>query len=241
MFLVGNHVIKKHLLIIVAALISTSVQANDCVILLHGMGRTATSMNKVEKALEKVGYKIWNKTYASTEKPIKELAENHISLGLNYCKKQQAESIHIVTHSLGGILIRVYLQNNTIHNLGKIVMLSPPNKGSEVADLLKDWKLYQWMTGPAGQALGTTPNSTPNSLKPIKAPIGIITGKRSSDPWFSPFIPGDDDGKVSVESAKLKEMTGFLVVDAGHTFIMHNTIVIEQIKQFLAQGRFKEI
>lgn len=229
---------RKYLFIISVALISTTAQASDCIILLHGMGRSAFSMNKMEKELEKANYIVWNKSYASTKKSIKELAEGHIPLGLNYCQDQQADTIHFVTHSLGGILIRSYLQKNTINQLGKIVMLSPPNKGSEVTDLLKDWKLYQWATGPAGQSLGTEATSIPNSLTPVKAPIGIITGKRSSDPWFSPVIPGDDDGKVSVESAKLEEMTDFLVVDAGHTLIMRNSFVIKQIQYFLSQGRF---
>ncbi len=110
-----------------------------------------------------------------------------------------------------------------------------------MVDLLKNWSLYQWMTGPAGQVLGTEPTSVPNSLGPIKAPIGIITGKQSSDPWFSPFIPGDDDGKVSVESAKLEEMADFLVIDSGHTFIMRNAFVIEKTKLFLNQGTFEKV
>lgn len=230
---------KRYALILAMAFMSAAVHSSDCVILLHGMGRSALSMNKMAGKLEEANYITWNKSYASTRKPIKNLAFNHIQSGVDYCQTKKAKSIHVVTHSLGGILIRIYLQDYIIKKLGKIVMLSPPNKGSEVADLLKDWKLYQWMTGPAGQVLGTNSTSIPNSLKPIEAPIGIITGKRSSDPWFSPFIPGDDDGKVSVESAKLKEMIDFLVVDVGHTFIMRDAFVIEQTKTFLSLGKFK--
>ncbi len=229
---------KRYLFVMVISLISTLSHASDCVILLHGMGRSATSMNKMESQLESAGYTVWNKSYASTKEPIEDLALTHVQSGVDYCQTQQAESIHVVTHSLGGILIRVYLQDNLIKNLGKVVMLSPPNKGSEVADLLKDWKLYQWLTGPAGQSLGTEKTSIPNTLKAINAPIGIITGQHSSDPWFSVYIPGDDDGKVSVESAKLEEMHDFLVVDAGHTLIMRDSFVIQQTKTFLQEGKF---
>ena len=115
-----------------------------------------------------------------------------------------------------------------------------PNKGSEVADYLKDTKLYQWVTGPAGQQLGTNSDSLPNRLEAIDATIGVITGKNTSDPWFSPLIPGKDDGKVSVESAKLDEMSDFLVVESGHTFIMRNRLVINQIKYFLKNGKFNK-
>jgi triacylglycerol lipase len=212
---------------------------NECVIVLHGMGRTKFAMRKVEKTLAADGYTVWNRSYPSTKKPIEALAAEHITKGLNYCRRTGGDKIHFVTHSLGGILVRQYLQTNTIENLDKIVMLSPPNKGSEIADNLKDIKLYRWMMGPAGQQLGTEADSLPNTLGRIDATVGIITGNSSSDPWFSPFIPGEDDGKVSVQSARLEEMTDFLVVEAGHTFIMSNRSVLEQIRHFLKKGTFK--
>ena len=212
---------------------------NECVIVLHGMGRTKFAMRKVEKELADAGYTVWNQSYPSTKKSIEVLAAEHISKGLQFCRSARAEKIHFVTHSLGGILVRYYLQDNAIANLDKIIMLSPPNSGSEIADSLKDLKLYQWMMGPAGQQLGTTADSLPNTLDRIDATVGVITGNSTSDPWFSPFIPGEDDGKVSVKSARLEEMTDFLVVEAGHTFIMSNRSVLEQIRHFLKKGTFK--
>ena len=211
----------------------------ECVIVLHGMGRTKYAMRKVEHELADAGYTVWNRSYPSTRKPIEALAVEHISRGLEYCRQAGAQKVHFVTHSLGGILVRYYLQDHTIETLDKIVMLSPPNRGSEIADNLKNWKLYQWTMGPAGQQLGTDANSLPNTLDKIDASVGIITGNSSSDPWFSPFIPGEDDGKVSVKSARLAEMTDFLVVEAGHTFIMSNRSVLEQIRHFLQKGTFK--
>jgi len=216
-----------------------STLRDECVIVLHGMGRTKYAMRKVEQKLREEGYTVWNQSYPSTKKSIEDLANEHISKGLQVCRRAGARKIHFVTHSLGGILVRYYLQDNAIDKLDKIVMLSPPNKGSEIADNLRDLKVYQWMMGPAGQQLGTDAKSLPNTLDKIDATVGIITGKSSSDPWFSPFIPGEDDGKVSVRSAKLEEMTDFLVVEAGHTFIMSNRSVLEQIQHFLREGVFK--
>ena len=211
----------------------------ECVIVLHGMGRTKYAMRKVEKELAGAGYTVWNRSYPSTQKLIEVLAVEHISKGLAFCRQAQAEKVHFVTHSLGGILVRYYLQENKIEKLDKIVMLSPPNSGSEVADSLKGLKLYQWITGPAGQQLGTGPDSLPNRLGRIDATVGIITGNCTLDPWFSPIIPGEDDGKVSVKSARLEEMADFLVVESGHTFIMSNSSVLEQIRYFLENGTFK--
>ncbi len=212
--------------------------AQSCVVLLHGLGRTNDSMDKISEALVDEGYKVWNESYPSRDKPIGELAVEAIQPALEFCQSENVDKIHFVTHSLGGILVRYYLQDRQPEKLGRIVMLSPPNKGSEIADRLKELKLYQLFTGPVGQQLGTDENSVPNQLDPINGEIGIIIGNATSDPWFSWLIPGEDDGKVSIASAKLSEMKDFLIVDHGHTFIMRKDDVIEQILNFLANGKF---
>ena len=211
---------------------------SSCVILLHGLGRTGDSMNEIAKSLKASGYQVWNETYPSRDKPVGELAIEAITPALEFCQANDIKQIHFVTHSLGGILVRYYLQDHDIDQLGRIVMLSPPNKGSEIADQLKEFKLYQFVTGPAGQQLGTDARSIPNQLEPIDGEIGVIIGNSTSDPWFSWLIPGEDDGKVSVARARLDEMKDFLVVEQGHTFIMKKPQVIEQIKYFLRQGEF---
>ena len=214
------------------------VNAQDCVILLHGLGRTERSMGKLEDSLQDEGYRVWNLGYESTRHPIPELAETAIDEGLAYCAHKQASSVHFVTHSLGGILVRYYLQGHKIEDLGRIVMLAPPNKGSEVADELKRFEWFGELLGPAALALGTDAASLPAQLAPIPGEIGVIAGNATSDPWFSPMIPGEDDGKVSVARTRLAEMQDFLVVDAGHTFIMRKPAVIKQVLHFLQQGVF---
>jgi len=224
--------------LLILSLPAYSAAAQECVIVLHGLGRTAFSMSLIEDALASESYLVWNEGYPSTSGDIKELSETAITDGLDFCDQNKTGTVHFVTHSLGGILVRQYLQQNTIGNLGRVVMLSPPNHGSEIVDLLKDYTIYQFIMGPAAQQIGTDKNSLIEQLKPVKGEIGIITGVSSSDPWFSPVIPGDDDGKVSVESAKLDEMSDFITVPNGHTFIMRDDTVIQQILHFLREGRF---
>lgn len=216
--------------------VSTS---SSCAIVLHGLGRTSDSMDKIAQALGEAGYKVWNDSYPSRDKPINELAQAAIEPAVEFCQDNNIKSINFVTHSLGGILVRYYLQDHEIKNLNRVVMLSPPNKGSEIVDQLKELKIYQFITGPVGQELGTDESSLPNQLKPIKGEIGIIIGNSTSDPWFSWLIPGEDDGKVSVASSKLSEMKDFLIVDHGHTFIMRKDDVIDQILYFLDEGTFE--
>lgn len=218
-----------------------AVNSEECIVILHGLGRTQFSMRKIESRLLQEGYKVTNESYSSTDETITDLARLGVGSGVKYCAKQKARKLHFVTHSLGGILVRSYLQDHTIKNLGRIVMLAPPNKGSEVVDVLREYKVYNMAMGPAGQALGTAADSLPNQLEGIAGEIGVIAGNFSSDPWFSPLIPGDDDGKVSVEHTKLDEMKDFWVVDSGHTFIMRNDDVIEQVVFFLREGHFNPV
>jgi len=117
-------------------------------------------------------------------------------------------------------------------------MLAPPNRGSEVVDYVKDFFAYKWIHGPPGQELGTNPESALNKLKPIDIEVGVIAGDKSLNPIFSALIPGPDDGRVSVERAKLEEMTDFLVVSSTHTYITKNPAVLIQVPYFLEHGKF---
>lgn len=211
----------------------------ECVILLHGMGRTAGSMSKIEKYLSQSNYRVVNLSYPSTSETIENIAEKYIPSAIEKCQNSSPKKIHFVTHSLGGIIVRQYLQENTIPMGSRVVMLSPPNKGSEIPDHFYDSLWYSWSTGPAGQQLTTDKKSLPNRLKSIEPDVGVIAGTKSIEPWFSPLIPGKDDGKVSVERTKINEMKDFITVHHTHTFIMQSSEVIYQIEAFLKNGEFE--
>ncbi|MEA3275023.1 MAG: alpha/beta fold hydrolase [Pseudomonadota bacterium] len=215
--------------------------ARECVILLHGLGRTSRSLNKLADALENAGFSTVNLDYPSRKKAIEELALDTVQRGLDRCARLQVGTVHFVTHSMGGILVRYFLSRQRPKNLGRVVMLSPPNRGSEAADHLQDSALYQWFNGPAGQQLVTGPDGLPAQLGPATFPLGIITGNQHSffDAWLAEIIPGADDGKVAVERARVEGMTDFLVLPYSHPFIMDADEVIEQTLSFLRVGRFR--
>src|SRR5262245_54397713 len=124
--------------------------APDCVVLLHGLGRGPGSMRKLENRLGEAGYFTWNEGYPSRSAPIEALAERYVGAAITDCRAHGATRIHFVTHSLGGILVRQYLHAHTVPEVGRIVMLSPPNGGSEIAEHLRGYALYRWFMGPAG-------------------------------------------------------------------------------------------
>lgn len=214
-----------------------SAFAQDCVVLLHGLGRSTWSMRQIETTLHKAGYLVINQNYLSRDKEINELRVI-VGEAVDRCQKSKPDAIHIVAHSLGGILVRAYYQDHPPGNVKRVVMLGPPNHGSEIVDKFRDSWWFKWLTGPTGQQLGTDPKSLPNTLKPIPLEVGIIAGYTSSDPWFASLFNGANDGKVSVESTKLAEMKDFIQVENGHTFMANSRHVIQQIQAFLSTGYF---
>ena len=205
------------------------------VVLLHGLGRTPGSMKALEIALESEGYRAINLPYPSLEAPPGALVDS-IASALRRCC-QDTSGVHFVTHSLGGILVRAYAARGAEVPVGRVVMLSPPNHGSEVIDHLPEEVVLE-VLGPTGATLGTEPTSLPRSLPAPSFELGIITGDASINPLFSWWLPGPDDGKVSTASAKLAGAEDFLVVPYTHAFIMEREPVIRQVLAFLRTGSF---
>jgi pimeloyl-ACP methyl ester carboxylesterase len=231
---------SRILVFIILHLAGDAAMADECVILLHGLGRTSLSMLSLQRSLQAEGYSVWNRGYASTRKSIEELSLV-VGRAIDSCVEEGAETINFVTHSLGGILVRQYFQNHNIPNAGRVVMLGPPNHGSEIVDQFKDRWWFRLATGPAGQELGTGSESVPNSLKPVNIDVGVIAGRKTSDPWFSELFAGENDGKVSLASAQLEGMKDFLIVENGHTFMANSQEVGRQVLAFLRTGKFEKI
>jgi len=211
--------------------------AGDYVVLLHGLGRTRISMRSLKNKLTDKGYHVVSITYPSMKYTVDGLS-NYAGKKIQSSCTDKNKKINFITHSLGGIVLRYYLRENKLHNLGRVVMLSPPNKGSEVVDELGDAFFIKDIMGPSGQQLGTSPSSIPNTLGPVDFELGVITGNKSINPLFSEMIPGEDDGTVAVQRAKIEGMKDFLVLPTVHSFIMYDTKVIKQAIYFIENGKF---
>lgn len=225
------------ILCLLAALVSP-LAADDVVILLHGLARTSSSMEKMSDALTAEGFTVHNLNYPSRHQPIEKLAI-HVRKQIEAVTNSD-DTIHFVTHSMGGIILRCIQKEDPLKNIGRSVMLSPPNQGSELVDTLGSYSVFNWINGPAGGQLGTGSNEFIATLGPATFDLCVITGDYSINWINSMMIPGDDDGKVSIESAKLEGMDAYKVIHATHPYIMKNDEAIDLTIQFLKTGELSK-
>lgn len=221
--------------------VAGTAAAQDKVVLLHGIARTDASMKSMEAALQAAGYETLAITYPSTDKDLDGIAADLRGGALSEAFWQIAGQVHFVTHSMGGLVARRYLQNYRdavpAEKIGRVVMLAPPSQGSHVADMIHKLPPYDWYYGPAGQELTSAARAAAD--EPLYYETGIIAGEKEWPYIVAAFVvPGKSDGRVSVENTKISGMKDHVVVPATHTFIMDRPDVQKQAVHFIREGIF---
>ena len=218
--------------------VSESKPSTKKVILLHGLGRASLSMAYLANRLQRAGYSPVNISYPSRKYPIKKLAADFVLPAIEE-RTKSSEPVHFVTHSLGGIIVRQLAASQAPITFGRVVMLAPPNGGSEIANIVERNIFVGAFNGPAGKELGTSENDLPHSLGPTLFEVGIIAGNRTINPLLSRKIEGENDGRLSVKNAKQEGMADFIVLPVSHPLIMLSKKVAEETFHFLEFGKFQ--
>ncbi|PPE73843.1 alpha/beta hydrolase [Solimonas fluminis] len=226
------------MLALLLAALPAAAGAGQPVVLLHGLARSAASMEPMAQALRREGYQVCNIDYPSRAHDVTELAHDHVAPQVARCFPGEVRPIHYVTHSMGGILVRQLAATGEAGRIGRVVMLGPPNQGSEIVDRAAGWPLFRHYGGPAGGELGTGEGSAGRRLGPAPFELGVIAGDRSWNVLLSLVIPGPDDGKVAVTRTRLDGMQDFLLLPTSHPFMMRQPEALRQTLHFLRQGRF---
>jgi triacylglycerol lipase len=220
------------------AVVANSESNQDCVILLHGLARTSLSMKGVEWYLKRRGCRVINARYPTHGLSVEQISDTYLAPLLQSEIPRSSAKINFVTHSQGGIVLRQYLSNHDLSNLGRVVMLAPPNHGTEIVDRLQANRFARPFLGPGYRELGAGADSLPNRLGPVQFDCGIIAGDCSLNPFLSGMLTGPNDGKVTVASAQVDGMRDFLVLHYSHTWLMWRKSTLRQIHCFLESGRF---
>ena len=204
------------------------------VILIHGIGRSSKSFRSMAKALQEDGYTVVGFDYPSTRVSIPESAEY---LHKTIQSLEGIEEIDTVCHSMGGLLLRAYLQKHNEPRFRRAVMLGVPNKGAQMADILKGNPLFKVVLGPAGQQLVTDNDGIIPKLPAPNFPFAVIAGGRSAAKGYNPILPGDNDSTVTVASTRLPGAADFLLLPVIHSFLMNNDQCVEATRHFLTHGQ----
>lgn len=212
------------------------------VVVLHGLADTRMSMEPLCELLEKKGqYVAFNVTYPSTRQGIAEHAER---LARILKRLDGIEHIDLVGHSLGNIVIRRWLADQAVEGrrvdarIKRIVMIGPPNHGSEIAETLGKGRLFKFVLGEAGQGLGPHWEVEEDKLAVPQCEFGIIAGGLADDAGFNPLLPGDDDGIVTVASTQLAGAHDFVLVPTLHAALPFSPKVQHYALRFFEQGYF---
>lgn len=240
--------IRRHIWLLVLGLVvgcgSVPVKplqpSEACVVLLHGLNGSTRATRNAQRMLVAAGYHVVNEAYRSRSDTIEGLARHVMPDRLDKCRATGARQVHFIAHSMGGMLVRYYLKHHRVSELGRVVMVGPPNQGTELVDRLSFIPLFKLVGGRAARQLGTDPESLPQQLGKVNFELGVIAGSHTLNPIYSLLIPGPDDGQVAVERTKVRGMKDFLLVPFDHTLMMRKDEVIEQMIHFLEQGRFAE-
>lgn len=223
-------------LVAAGCLFPRTASADEVVVLLHGIANVPLSMKYLENRIEDAGYRVLNLGYPSTKVPIEEAAR---SVREKIREAAGDATISFVGHSMGNLVIRTMLREK-FPNLGRIVMIAPPNQGSLMAQQVEDLDLYQWIFGPAGRELPADNKAFFESLPIPPTEFGIIAGGRGDGEGFNPLLEGDDDSTVRVEETRLPGAADFVLIHNTHTLLLFDPETARQAIHFLKTGRFEK-
>ncbi len=213
-----------------------TLSSSHMVIVVHGILRSKDMLSKMTGKLQKDGYEARAINYPSTRGTITEHARR---LELLISRLENVDTLSLVTHSMGGIIVRKMFEGKHSWpaniNRGRLVMIAPPNRGSEVAQKLDNIPLYKLITGKSGRELKS---SNIKSLPIPELEFGIIAGKVDGGINFRHLISEENDGTVSVNTTRLAEATDFILLNGSHNSLPRQDDVIDKTIKFLKAGSF---
>ena len=231
----------------------------DFLVLLHGIYGKSSDMESIAQNF-KDNYRIINIQYPTTKETAEEISDLYIEPNIENIKEQifsenfhkkignqyyeidensnkinknfnQNVKINFVAHSMGTGILRYYLKENPLENLGKVVFISPPSHGSHLADVPFVDKLPS-MLGKVVPQFSTKKDSFVNQLGEPDYDYMILIGNKTNNPLYSMIIRGKDDGMVPLKTAKMKSDNFKIIENTTHTSILKDKRTMKEISEF---------
>ncbi|GLP95499.1 alpha/beta fold hydrolase [Paraferrimonas sedimenticola] len=217
---------------------TTKAEAQELIVLAHGLGRGDKSMWMMRYRLEKSGYKVCRLDYRTIGVSVQQVLEQ-TRAQIDACLTSH-QRVHFVGHSMGGLVITSYLNHRQLvlpkGQLGEVVLVGTPSHGSEVADWLEGGWLMQ-LGGGAPASLSSEAIAQWQKMSQIDWPVGVIAGTKSS-PLTKHLFTHANDGLVSVESTKVASMKDFIRLKVGHAAMRYSEDVSREVVHFIEHGYF---
>lgn len=210
---------------------------NDYVVLLHGILIGSWQMHPLSTFFAEQGYEVINIAYPSTDYNLEKLS----SIVAADIKKRIIidKPVHFIGYSMGGLVIRATLKKYKPKIMGRVVQIATPNKGSEIADRLKNNIFYKFLYGPAGQQLITDQSKIKSLFGPIDYDLGIIAGYGANNFIFKKTFDGENDGTVAVNKVFIAGCKDYIKIRGTHFFMPFDTEVKSQALHFIKHGKFE--
>lgn len=205
-----------------------SASDHDTIVLIHGFGANRLAMFPMAHRFGARGFQVENFGYFSlasiqtTSQQLKQRLQ-HLEQKLD-TGQQHSGRIHIVAHSMGCVLTRQALLDYRPRQLGRVVMMTPPSKGSPRADILAP--ALGWLIKPL-QELKTSPDSLVNQLPGPDYPFSLI---RASHDFL---VPASYERLSGAEDQWL--------LKGMHSYVLFSPAAIDRIIHYLETGHFQDM
>jgi len=205
------------------------------VVLLHGALRSSWGLLPTAVLLRRYGLRVRGFDYPTRRGTLEQHAARleqfvHAWLGA------PPQVLGFVTHSMGALVVRAYLAAHAdLRTRHRVVMLSPPNQGSQLAVRQQDGVLFRWVYGDAAREL------VPQRVRalpaaPDNADVLVLAGGRGDPRGYNPLLDGDDDGVVAVGEMGMPGVDP-VVVGGLHATMQWRPAVLARAARFILDAQ----
>ncbi len=209
------------------------------IILVHGYNKNEKDMLPLMNNLKEFGLNVRTINLPITFSNFNYCAELFAYKIKRILEDTKIEKLHLIGHSTGGLIIKKFIEDTKLTNIGKCILIATPNKGTKLANITKD---YLPFVVKIFKPIDALIEGNQKILEPKNIPtpeIGCIIG-RKNNLALGIFLSTESDGRVEVESAKDNAMKECIILNYGHKEIHHQKEVAEYIYNFIKYEKFEK-